>query len=676
MRLFKTNGDVQYRLYFGTEGFVEDFPLKVKTYQSGRRNWLHVPAGFEIQTMKYNDNAFMYAWSFSFGDSVVIGRTWEEFESLYRFLNAFLGKNNSWLLVWVANLPHDFGFLCNRFEWSSVFARKENEPLYTETGRIQFREALCLAGYDNLSDLCVSFTKSKRTEKPKVKLKTFKTPLTEEEISYCVHDVAILSEWGQYCLDTFIDKNSKKKSKRIPLTATGICRQAIRYSAGKDFKKVCKDVQRLFPKNVKEYNGIFDKLYRGGFVYSSIYWNGKEVTGVVGADINSSYPAVMLQEQFPMTRFFKTFLECDGKDIIDRKLDELCIYMIVQFKNIRAKSNVSVESVDKVMFQEGLIADNRRVFSADSFIVGLTEVDYAIYKMFYEWDSIEVLSSYGSKKGFLPKYLTKPVIDAYSTKTALKRQGKQFTPDYVRAKSMLNSFYGLTVERLKFNTVKWENGWREEDLEKSYSDMIKDKYLSPYWGIWVSAYARFRLLSVVHEIDPDRNHNNVLYCDTDSIYFLVNDKNLQKISEFNGRIKEMNNNLPELCNDIGCFDWIDDGESFKFKTLGSKTYIKESASGKRVVTVAGLTTGSYLENIKDNDFFESFEKENLSGMYVAARKTLVFTKDSYEDVIEGVTMCEKSGCVYTTVPKSTLDALYRITSQYGTGTGSREHLKF
>ena len=683
MKWYTTKQGVKYRLYDNVNELAAALPKWPPSYTSGYRKWIRIPAGFDIETTRIGKHAYMYHWQFAIGDQIILGRTWEQYETLIYYLQNWLEKYQAWLIIWVANLGHEFAFLCRRFSWDRIFAKSAHNPLTAETGQIQYRECLSLSGIGGLKQLAKQYTKTQKLsgDLDYDKIRNQHTPLTETERAYCINDVAILSEWGESQFVRWIDGNNTK-SKKIPLTATGICRDAVKRAAGKDLESIQRECRLTYPSR-KLYNMIMTYLFRGGFTHANVYWARDVVSGVVGADFTSSYPAVMLHNLYPVGRFFDIRLRTDGRYIIDDKMDRLCCWFTVKFYKICATSNHHIESDSKIINGDGVCVDNGRLVRADEITVMLTDVDYLIYKMFYSWDRIKIIDAQGCPKKPLPEYVIMPLIDAYTKKCELKRQHMDGTPEYIQAKSMVNSYYGMTVQRLNFDDVTWtrSDGWKMKETEKLYDELIKDVFLSPWWGIWVTAHARYQLLAAVHRLDPDFDHNNVLYCDTDSIYMIASPDNISAIADYNSAIEKQNANLPECCSDLGCFDWIDNRTMYKFKTLGAKRYIKLSADGHAAVTVAGMRDGTYLDSIatddppaeshfeihreihhddgnsekitryvSEYDFFANFEPHLILSMYESGKTTPLYTEKPYSEIVDGVEMAEMCGVAIYPIP--------------------------
>jgi hypothetical protein len=114
--------------------------------------------------------------------------------------------------------------------------------------------------------------------------------------------------------------------------------------------------------------------------------------------------------------------------------------------------------------------------------------------------------------------------------------------------------------------------------------MIDEQFLNCMWGIYVTAYARFNLLSCVHKI-----HQYVVYNDTDSIYHFKNSECDKMVENYNNSVDRILKMRGIEFADIGKFDKL---EPIKyFKTLGAKRYIKTTYSGNFEQVIAGVPKG-------------------------------------------------------------------------------------
>ena len=117
---------------------IEDFPYKkflgIETVRGKHGSMLNIPAAFDIETTTVSDienpYAFMYQWQFCIDDTVVFGRTWEEYQKFVLRLHDELElSTNTHLPVYVHNLAFEFQFLRSFFYFSDVFAREKRAEI-------------------------------------------------------------------------------------------------------------------------------------------------------------------------------------------------------------------------------------------------------------------------------------------------------------------------------------------------------------------------------------------------------------------------------------------------------------------------------------------------------------------------------------------------------------------
>lgn len=638
-------------------------------FEDRRRKYFCVGAGLDIETTnvikrhraKPNEKkgetvgkfiydhvaSYAYAFQITIGDHSLLTRTWENILYVIREMQRYGRKNGGSFFVWIANEGFEFQFFRRRLKIKSCFAKKSRQPLYFNIANIHFADALAITG-GSLSHLSKNYTASQKKEGQLdySVLRSWKSELSETEKDYCFTDTEILSEFFDYIKRTYIDTGLQ-----IPYTQTGIIRAEVKAAAeravgAKEF------VHSAYPASRKEYDTMMQWLFRGGYTHACAVNANVIHHDVYGVDLTSSYPAVMLQcDNYPMSRFLPVEFECDGKEITDPLLQTHACTFVCDFWGIRNTTMHTVESRHKIVQHTNARFDNGRLVDADHIRVHLTELDYDIYKKFYTWDRMTVGSGKAAARGRLPKYLREPLLKWYLRKQQLKAAGLEDTPEYRIAKALVNAFYGLCVQRLRFLSPIYDPErqiWTETQKEKSYVTACKNSVLLPQWGIYVTANARHRILDMIYRIDgaPERrNDPHVVYCDTDSIYYIGDHK--AAIAEYNAEITKLNRELPPECDDLGTFDKIKEGIFPRFKTIGAKRYIKERVNGKIIATVAGLNGEAYVKKFGDR----AFENFNLDGFLIAAgesqKLTSIYIDEPTDDIIDGVPMHEES-CVALT----------------------------
>lgn len=685
-----------------------------------------LPFAFDIETTKVSrplpgtkkmiHHSYPYIWQALVNNTVIIGRTIDEFKQLTSIIATHLNlgihdvrdkkgkivKKSYEARFWVANLSYEFAHIHKHFKFTNVFAKKLRQPISatTEDGII-FQDALAISG-TSLAGIPKQFntpTKKLKGDLDYDKPRNTQTPLTAQERQYCINDVVILGEFSNYLQQAYIQNGLK-----IPQTKTGILRndvktafKAIAQHKGYWDKGINSWLYSILPHTAEEFQTVQERLFRGGFTHANPAHAGKVLTDVNGVDFTSSYPAVILQKDFPMTAFVpvqppQTLNEVANPMTYDPHSHQQVKAVskgVYTFTNLRVTRGMGVESVSKLyeyldngnseekarMACGTLIVDNGKILFAGTATLHLTDADLRIFLKFYTWDKVVLTDYMVATAGKLPTYLTRIVCKYYQIKAELKDQCRKnnIDPDtlvaYKLAKAMVNSAYGMMCEKLHLENPDYNNGlWEDEEGYRNdfaynesfehivFGDLDKlaagkagiKRILSPFWGVWVTAYARENLLNMVYEIGDD-----AVYCDTDSIYFLNVDKHMPKIDAYNKYIFNLNNswtaNVPDITpayfEDLGAFELINkDGNYTRFKTLGAKRYLKEGPHLDKKTntisieigqTIAGLPKGVLIEysDHLNKDPFDIFEDNLTIPENFVNKNAHIYNPNPHSDIV-------------------------------------------
>lgn len=599
-----------------------DYPIVKK---SRSLSYYNIPASFDIEvTSFYNDSnekqATMYAWVFGLQGYAIRGRTWDEFHQLLLAITDYLElSTKKRLIVYVHNLSYEFQFLCRQFEWYKVFATDTRKPLYaiTKSG-IEFRCSYMLSGY-NLETLAKNLTKYK-LEKLVGDLdynlpRHSKTPLTEKEWSYILHDGVVVM--------CYIQEEIERVGSiaQLPLTKTGYVRELCRNKCLKgedrwDFIKIMQSLH-LTPRDYQQ----LKCTYSGGFTHANYNYANQIIHNVHSYDFSSSYPSVMLSEQYPMSEPIP--VEVHTMSEFNEYLHNFCCMFTVKFTNIR--STVSFEnyiSSSRCTTLEHSQCNNGRVVYAGTLVTHITEQDYFTIREMYDWDEMYIKDFYIFKKAYLPKPFVMAILEMYRDKTTLKGvEGKEV--EYLVSKGMLNSAYGMCVTDICRDENTYENeSWKhtKSNIEEQIAKYNKSRQRFLYypWGVWVTAYARRNLFSGILEFRDD-----YVYSDTDSIKVVNIEKHQEYITNYNKQItKKVYACLDsyEIPHSMSCPKtikgkskplgvWDYEGMYNRFKTLGAKRYMTET-DGKLSITIAGVGKSAgveYLEWLSKGNNTKAFE---------------------------------------------------------------------
>ena len=580
------------------------------SYSNKKTKYFNVPCSFDIETTSFfrstgngeqEKAAIMYEWTFGIYGAVIVGREWSEFvsliETLVKELNLTPEKR---LCVYVHNLSYEFQFMRKWFEWSKVFSIDNRKPIYALTAAgVEFRCSFLLSGYslEKLGDELRTFTVRKLVGSLDYeKQRHTQTELTGEEIAYCVNDVRVVMAY----IAERIEQDGE--ISKIPLTKTGYvrnyCRNSCFYEPGKSRKKSFKrarymDIMKGLRLTPDEYKQL-KRAFQGGFTHANPFYSGKVVYDVTSFDFTSSYPCVMLAEQFPMGSGQK--VEITSKEQFERNLKLYCCLFDVEFIGLQSQLwSENYLSISRCWDVKTAVVNNGRVVSAAHLFTTVTEQDFMIICKFYTWEKIKVGNFRRYRKDYLPSDFVRAILKLYRDKTTLKGvDGIEI--EYLKSKEMLNSCYGMAVTDIVRPEIIYSGDeWKDPeipDIEKAIKEYNgnRGRFLFYPWGVWVTAYARRNLFTGIIEFGTD-----YVYSDTDSVKVRNAEKHRAYLDEYNRKIRaqlyramdyhgiEREAIEPETKDGekkcLGVWDF--DGHYSRFKTLGAKRYLVEYSGDER-----------------------------------------------------------------------------------------------
>lgn len=609
--------------------------------------------------------AFTYLISIQLNNLTIRCNHWQEVSRLFDIIKAILEpKEGQKFLILIHNLSFESAFFRKHFKITKTFAREKRKPISIEIDNwIEIRDSALISGY-SLEKLAKNFTTTQKSkgdlDYTKDRNYTDAHHMTLTEYGYTDNDVIILKEYSEYLWKTYM-----LKERYLPLTKTGIVRHEIK----KGVIYQTKNAVKLCYPTVDQYNYIIGKIFKGGYCHGNIRYFSRTIYNVASYDITSSYPFVILNTNYyyPMSKLIEINVKKLTKDKLEYYLTNKCCFLTITAKGIKNKTNHSIESISKVDNLENYISDNGRLVSADSGTFYFTELDFEIFQNFYECEEIYIDRLIISNRGIMPKYVREPLQKFYEIKQKIKIEGvtEENQQEYMNAKGNVNSFYGVMVTHLELNEVYIDNNGNWADGQPiEYSERIKNEFLLPQWGVYVTSWARYRILKMYQNIDNvsrETFKSKIIYTDTDSIkveWFEGLDDIFKKENE---KIIESNKSVfgdNQLMLDIGTWDneSINDKPCYiKFKQLGCKRYIGVTQDRKFHQTIAGLGKQALKNQYrklkqqrKESDIFDYFRKDIT--ITESDKLTTSYTDEPYEMEINGELMQELSGVCLFKVP--------------------------
>lgn len=616
---------------------------------------------FDIETTYLDDveQSIMYIWQFAVMDLrneniwYCFGRTWEQFTKL---LDSFYHEGIT-VLVWIHNLSYEFQFMRHwlPFRKDKIFALKSRKVVRADIDGVQFR---CSYIQTNKSldaftrDMGVVHQKLSGVEFDYSKKRYPWTEMTTEELQYCCNDVVGLLEAMRVRM-----RMENDTLYSLPLTSTGY----VRRLAKEAMRKFNHNQLQAMMCDVDVYK-LLRLEFRGGDTHANRYHVNKILENVASYDRASSYPDVMLNYRFPMSAFTPRMIT--DIDELEKKcqIRDCCFIAVFTITNLQQRDiyyGAPYLSLDKAVEISGQVVDNGRVLSADKAVYVFNDIDWKIVKSEYVGE-VEISQVYIAKYGYLPQAFRDLVIDLFHKKTSLKNVNGQEL-NYMRSKELINSLYGMCAQ----NPVKPDVIYMDEpdqaftledivDIGEKLEKYNKKAFLLYAWGCWVTAWARLKLKEMINIVG-----DNFVYCDTDSVKFLVRDdynRIVARIEEYNQGLKELSISNKGYADDkkgithyLGVYEYE---ETYKqFKTLGAKKYAYTRQDGTFKITIAGVPkkTGARemgtiknfnvgfvfrnsgkLESVYNDSDYGTYYPDDSSEHRIEIRSNVVLRESTYE----------------------------------------------
>lgn len=616
---------------------------------------------FDIETTYLDDveQSIMYIWQFAVMDLrneniwYCFGRTWEQFTKL---LDSFYHEGIT-VLVWVHNLSYEFQFMRHwlPFRKDKIFALKSRKVVRADIDGAQFR---CSYIQTNKSldaftrDMGVVHQKLSGVEFDYSKKRYPWTEMTTEELQYCCNDVVGLLEAMRVRM-----RMENDTLYSLPLTSTGY----VRRLAKEAMRKFNHNQLQAMMCDVDVYK-LLRLEFRGGDTHANRYHVNKILENVASYDRASSYPDVMLNYRFPMSAFTPRMIT--DIDELEKKcqIRDCCFIAVFTITNLQQRDiyyGAPYLSLDKAVEISGQVVDNGRVLSADKAVYVFNDIDWKIVKSEYVGE-VEISQVYIAKYEYLPQAFRDLVIDLFHKKTSLKNVNGQEL-NYMRSKELINSLYGMCAQ----NPVKPDVIYMDEpdqaftledivDIGEKLEKYNKKAFLLYAWGCWVTAWARLKLKEMINIVG-----DNFVYCDTDSVKFLVRDdynRIVARIEEYNQGLKELSISNKGYADDkkgithyLGVYEYE---ETYKqFKTLGAKKYaytrqdrtfkitiagVPKKAGAREMGTIKNFNVGfvfrnsGKLESVYNDSDYGTYYPDDSSEHRIEIRSNVVLRESTYE----------------------------------------------
>lgn len=617
------------------------------TFTERKIEYIYAFSGFDIETTKGKNGSYMYIWAFNINGMTRTGRTWGELKDfLTSIKRIYKIDKNQRFFVWVHNLSYEFQFIRKTFNITEIFAKSKREILKCVIDDwLEFRDSMAISGCSLAKTVSLyNLPVAKMVGDLDYSIpRNSQTPLTEKELTYVRHDVEILYEFSKKIASLYIIPEGY-----CPLTKTGILRHEVKEKSKQaHFQPIIDEMRNSFPLSYEKYNTLTTWLLSGGITHANPRKEGIILENVTGLDLKSDYPFQMATKYYPTGKPIK--IKNDLNNVLEVSKNH-CVIAHIKIFNVHLKRScpISPISFHKCISFENVKKDNGKIWSADYIEIMVTELDLDYIIETYDFSSIEILYAESYKRIPLPDYIIEPVLQGFIEKEKLEKG----TSEYMLAKQKPNSGYGMMLTKMATEELTVIDGdvVIDTDYQFNYRKERRKAFLSPLWGIYVTSHARHTLMRFINKIG-----NDVVYCDTDSIYLLNYEKHKHIFEDYNIKVIDYNKkHLPKECVKLGTFE--NEGTCSRFKTLGAKRYIYER-EGKIKTTVSGMKKDKFVDYCisRNADPFNEFHDNVILSALVSGKTTMKYhdeyTSEYITDEYGNTELMESdTSCSITEIP--------------------------
>lgn len=656
------------------------------------------PEKIEKCFSEWKAGALPYIWQFAINNWILYGRELIEFTELLKYIREKLKGAEAH--IWIHNINYEYTFLREHIDFTDKFFTEARKPLTLKYHELTFRCSyrLTMMSLEKWGEQ-IGVQKAVGS----LDYHALYTPwqkLTDEQMNYCEMDLRVMIKG----VDNYLSQYAHIKD--IPLTQTGMPRRDIKQAgaAVRGWQRKCAKMQ---PKTVEDWK-IMHATYCGGLTLCNpdkagyiIQCHTPGVLGYVNVgteenpiaqrsiDRKSAYPAAMLNK-YPASEFLKTGNEVNWND----GNHHICL---VEYINMKARYDVTPQSASKrIMIQgavynkDGMTKNNGKIITCQRFCLYITEVDKRLIDLYYTYDEMIVHSHRVALSDYMPRHVIDYMLLRYEAKTLRKTDPDQTI--YNIEKQKLNAIYGLMGTSLIHDDII-EEGWDFVTRFKDDADILKElkrlqqfdyNNVLPYsWGIYVTSWQRYALMSTALELeqDPDgvvRHFRKMSYSDTDSLKGAYHENDMKKVDQINQRIIEW---TKKRCADqdidysktcpkdkkgrpqyLGT--WENDANYYEISYLGAKRYAyRENPRDTIHITIAGVpkAAGHVLQSVgdlKEGLTFDLFQSRKNLCQYIDGDNPQVTMPDGYQ-------VTNKCGCIIRPTSYTlTLENEYRQLIKY------------
>ena len=462
--------------------------------------------------------------------------------------------------VFKEQIEKDDEFVFNSVSTRSVSSVWQSQIKFSKkSGIIVFRDLAKIFG-GGLSQVAKAFNLP--TQKGEIDYRLNRlhgwTP-TKEEKEYCFKDTRIIID----ILLRMSEEKDKDFWNSISMASYSM-RKLIKRGWINSYRPY-KEYRKQYPELDEEETEFLRKSVAGGITYACDNWQFKEINQKIGhIDLHQAHPSSAYYNLFPYGKgeYFT------GEPLLNRRC---CCRVRISYSSVKIHSVISLIGLSWVDDKE----------------ITIWDFEIPTMKKCYEDLEIEYIDGYAYAMKPLPwrKYYE----DNYRKRKEAKKRGDAFFT--LLYKLWNNSSYGKHLEKPHnetFENILDEDGIITSKINPKNKIVINAKFTYIPVGSCIPAWTRVTLVESALKLGWE----NVIYFDTDSIFFIMNDKSMKAWESFDQR------------DFLGGWGWEETIDRGQF--TAPKRY-KIEVDGETTIKAGGINFDEYKERVHRDELEEYLE---------------------------------------------------------------------
>ena len=386
--------------------------------------------------------------------------------------------------------------------------------------------------------------------------------VTKEEKEYCFKDTRIIVD----ILQKMMEVNDKDFWNSMSMASYSM-RRLLKWGWPRAYRPY-KEYRKQYPELEKEESDFLRKSVSGGITYACDSWQFKEINQKVGhIDLHQAHPSSAYYNLFP----YGVGTYFTGKPPI---LKRCCCRVRISYTAVKLHSVIQLIGLSFV--------DNKEITIWDFEIP-------TMMKCYVDLD-IQYIDGYAYDINPLPwrRYYE---YNYNKRKEAKKNKDEFFTLLY---KLWNNSSYGKHLEKPHndiYENYIDEDGIITSRIGEKENPLINAKFTYLPVGSCIPAFTRITLVESALKLGWE----NVIYFDTDSIFFIMNEETMKAWSTFN------------QTDFLGGWGWEEEIDRAQF--TAPKRY-KIEVNGIAQIKAGGINFDEYKERVHHDEFMAYMEESD------------------------------------------------------------------